>query len=79
MLYPKDYDESKNFYANILSFEIHKEWEKGIILDTGSGVVDLFRTDSLKGTGIGISLEVSDLKKLLGEIKRSGRCCVSDP
>ncbi len=78
-LYPMKYDESYNFYKNILSFQIIKEWnrdseDRGVMFDTNAAVIELlYEGNPEKISGCNLSLEVKDVKRLFEKIKNEGK------
>ncbi len=70
-LYVNNFEKVKDFYANILQFPIANEWnrgvdDKGIMFDTGSGIIELLSPDEnyVPVQGCDVSLEVIDVHAL---------------
>lgn len=38
-----EYERVKAFYAGVLQLPVCREWPNGIMLDTGSGIIEIFR------------------------------------
>ena len=36
------FEKAKDFYLNILGFSIGREWPEGIMIDSGSGLLEIF-------------------------------------
>lgn len=37
-----DFQNAKDFYINVLGLTVRREWREGIMLDTGSGLIEIF-------------------------------------
>ena len=37
-----EYEKTISFYKDILDIPVVREWDKGIMLDTGSGIIEIF-------------------------------------
>jgi len=76
MLYVKDFDGMRKFYEEILCFPVLKSWDrgpqdKGIMFDTGSGIIELLlpKEEWQPIQGCKVSLEVKDVRALWNELK----------
>ena len=98
-LYPKNYQVCLKFYRDILLFPIINEWDradndKGVMFDTGAGIIELLYEDSPKIiAGCDISIEVKDVWKLFDKLRKHPKImhpirknawgdtsfCISDP
>ena len=38
-----EFEKAKDFYLNVLGFSAAREWPEGIMIDTGSGLLEIFR------------------------------------
>lgn len=38
----KEYNDEKKFYGEILGLPVKREWNSGIMFDTGSGIIEIF-------------------------------------
>lgn len=70
-LYVKDFDKEREFYEILLAFPIINSWDrgendKGIMFDTGKGIIELLSPESEHKSfaGVDLSLEVDDVNKL---------------
>lgn len=77
-LYPKKYYECREFYKKALKFPIVNEWDrsskdKGVMFDTGAGIIELMRKGMPRKSGCDISLEVKDVWKLYGKMKKKSK------
>lgn len=70
-LYPKDFDTVRNFYENLLTYPVTKEWnrgneDKGVMFDTGGAIIELLtpEADYTPIQGMDLSLGVADVATL---------------
>lgn len=49
----EEYEKTIDFYKNILGIPVAREWQAGIMLDTGNGIVEIFNDgDDASGKGV---------------------------
>ena len=49
----EEYEKTIDFYKNILEIPVAREWQAGIMLDTGNGIVEIFNDgDDAPGKGV---------------------------
>ena len=49
----EEYEKTIDFYKNILGIPVVREWQAGIMLDTGNGIVEIFNDgDDAAGKGV---------------------------
>ena len=49
----EEYEKTIDFYKNILGIPVAREWQAGIMLDTGNGIVEIFNDgDDAPGKGV---------------------------
>ena len=49
----EEYEKTIDFYKNILGIPVTREWQAGIMLDTGNGIVEIFNDgDDAPGKGV---------------------------
>ncbi|HEY9773411.1 MAG TPA: VOC family protein [Planktothrix sp.] len=75
-LYVKNFDGMARFYEETLGFEPVDSWDngpddRGVLLDTGSGIVEIISAGSLYAPvqGCDVSLEVDDVWGLWEELQ----------
>ena len=65
----------KDFYINILGMKICREWQKGIMLDTGNGLIEIF-TDAEGEHCLGairhFALLTDDVDEITSKVKSAG-------
>ncbi len=75
MLYPSDFSRSKQFYGEVISWPIQFEWDtdesKGVMFDTGCGVIELLwkSAGKTKCETFNLSLRVTDVWSLWPKMK----------
>ena len=49
----EEYEKVVDFYSTILEIPVVRQWNEGIMLDTGKGLIEIFNNgDSLEGQGV---------------------------
>jgi len=75
MLYPSNYSRSKQFYAEIIGWPVQFEWDseesKGVMFDTGCGIIELLWESAGQRPceTISVSLRVADVWSLWPKMK----------
>ena len=74
-------DEVIHFYKDILELEVCNEWDTGIMINTGAGIIEVFHNGktSPKGTIRHFALEVTDTFALTQRIKNAGYEVIVEP
>ena len=44
----EEFERARDFYLHVLGFSAVREWQKGIMIDSGGGLIEIFRS----GAGI---------------------------
>ena len=47
---PEKFNEAKRFYTELLGLKIAREWENGVMIDTGAGMIEIFSDGEGNGT-----------------------------
>jgi catechol 2,3-dioxygenase-like lactoylglutathione lyase family enzyme len=75
MIYTPTIEISLNFYQSVLGFKIVEEFEHGVMLDTGSSIIELLKTEDLEKISlyskVSLSLEVDDVYELWEKLQKS--------
>jgi catechol 2,3-dioxygenase-like lactoylglutathione lyase family enzyme len=76
MLYPKDFDRVRNFYNNVLGYDVVKEWDRGVddrgvMFSVGGVTLELLTSpDEYEPVqNAALSLKVGDVNALFESIK----------
>ena len=65
----------KEFYLNILGLTICREWEDGMMIDTGNGYIEIFTNQAGEhqlGVIRHLALLTDDVDSMISEVKKSG-------
>ena len=38
----EEYEKARNFYLDVLGFSVVREWPEGVMIDSGSGLLEIF-------------------------------------
>ena len=69
------FEKAKDFYLNILGFSVRREWPEGIMIDSGSGLLEIFSTgDGNRNTGAirHIAFATDDADSIAEKVKAAG-------
>lgn len=69
------FSRAKDFYLNILGLSLKREWPEGIMIDTGSGLIEIFcngNGSTTKGAIRHFALLTDDVDGLAQRIKSAG-------
>ena len=70
-----EYERVKKFYSEILGLKIIKECESCLLLDTGNGIVEIFRNgteEAVRGVIRHFAFAVDDVKKCVDVVSWAG-------
>lgn len=70
-----EYERVKKFYSEILGLKIIKECEACLLLDTGSGIVEIFRNgteEAVRGVIRHFAFAVDDVKECVDAVSGAG-------
>ena len=71
----EDLDKVKDFYITTLGMSICREWDDGLMIDTGGGLIEIFTTgegEHGKGSIRHIALCTDNVDAVIESVKRSG-------
>ncbi len=74
-------DKVLYFYRDILELDVCNKWDTGIMIDTGSGIIEIFHNGEVspKGTIRHFALDVTDTKALTERIRNAGYEIIKEP
>ena len=74
-------DKVLYFYRDILELDVCNEWDTGIMIDTGSGIIEIFHNGEVspKGTIRHFALSVTDTKSLTERVRNAGYDVITEP
>ena len=69
------------FYRDILGLDIYNKWDTGIMINTGSGIIEVFHNGEIspKGTIRHFALSVTDAKVLTERVRSAGYDVITEP
>ena len=70
-----------DFYCNVLKLEVRREWNRGVMIDTGNGLIEIFNNqkgESSKGSIAHFALLCDDAEKLTEDIRKAGYKVISE-
>lgn len=71
----EDFDKAKGFYIDTLGLSIYREWQDGIMIDTGTGIIEIFCNGEgirTKGAICHFALLTDNVDELSDRIKAAG-------
>ena len=71
----KEYKEEIHFYKDILGIPVVRSWDAGIMLDTGSGIIEIFsdgQENLPQGTIRHFALATDDVDACVDAVKKAG-------
>ena len=71
----EELEKAKDFYLNILGFSVVREWPEGIMLDSGCGLLEIFRTGAgirTKGAIRHVAFSTDDVDGIIAKVKAAG-------
>ncbi|MBR7038037.1 MAG: VOC family protein [Oscillospiraceae bacterium] len=69
------YERAKQFYLGVLGLTVKREWPEGIMLDTGAGLIEIFRSGGgarICGAVRHFALAADDVDTLADRIAAAG-------
>ena len=68
-------DRVRDFYVRVLGMNVCREWDEGIMIDSGSGYIEVFSTgegEHRKGAVRHIAFQTDDVDGLADRIRQAG-------
>ena len=79
---PENLAAVKAFYCDLLSLKVVREWPDGIMIDTGSGMIEVFSSgEGIRAQGAirHLALNTDDVDACIGRIRRAGYPVIVEP
>ena len=70
-----EFEKARAFYLDLLGFKVKREWPEGIMLDTGSGYLEIFRNGAgIRGKGAirHIAFLTDDVDEIADNVRNAG-------
>lgn len=71
----QEYERALRFYCDVLGMEIARSWAEGVMIDTGSGMIEIFSngTERLEKGIIGhFALRTDDVEECVKAVRNAG-------
>ncbi len=71
----EEFDRARDFYLNVLMFSAVREWPEGIMIDSGSGLLEIFCNGSgikTKGAIRHVAFSTDDVDTIIAKVKAAG-------
>lgn len=71
----EEFDEVRAFYINLLGFCVFREWDEGIMIDTGNIMLEIFSNGAgirTKGALRHIAFATDDVDGIIAKVKEAG-------
>ena len=71
----EDFRRAKDFYLNVLGFSVRREWAGGVMIDTGSGLIEIFHGGAgirAKGAIRHVAFASDDVDGIAERVKQAG-------
>ena len=72
----EEYVAVRAFYTELLRIPVLTEWEMGILLDTGAGIVEIFQDETAEKLGQGVirhfAFAVKDVEACVAAVRAGG-------
>lgn len=70
-----EFDRAKDFYMNVLGFNLVREWAEGVMIDAGNCLVEIFNNDlniNSRGTIRHVAFAVDDVDGIISRVRQAG-------
>ena len=71
----EEFGQAQDFYLNLLGFTIRREWPEGIMIDSGDGLLEIFRNGPgirSKGAIRHIAFATDDVDGIADRVRKAG-------
>ena len=71
----EEFDRARDFYLNVLGFSVVREWPEGIMIDSGSGLLEIFSNGEgirTKGAIRHIAFSTDDVDGITAKVRTAG-------
>ncbi len=78
----EQYEKTIDFYQNLLGLSVRHRWEKGCLLDTGSGIVEIFPNAEKElpdGTIQHVAFACEDVDGTVEAVRKAGYMITKEP
>ena len=78
----EEMEKVKDFYVRILGMHICREWESGVMIDSGSGLIEVFSNgegEHIKGAIRHIAFLTDDVDETVSRVRNAGYTIFVEP
>lgn len=78
----EDFQRAKEFYCGVLGLSVKREWPEGILLDTGSGLIEIFSNgegETGRGAVRHFALAARDVDRCVEAVRQAGCRILAEP
>ena len=78
----EELNRAKHFYLTVLGFSVVREWPEGMLIDSGSGLIEIFGSGAgirTKGAIRHVAFSTDDVDGIVEKVKASGYEVFIDP
>lgn len=71
----EEFDRARDFYQNVLGFSVVREWPEGIMIDSGSGLLEIFCNGAgikAKGAIRHTAFATDDVDGIVAKVRAAG-------
>lgn len=72
---PKAFEQSKEFYIELLGLRLKREWAEGIMIDAGNCLIEIFNNgvgDRVRGAIRHIAFAATDVDQVIAKVREAG-------
>ena len=78
----EEFENARAFYCGVLGLTVKQEWPEGMMIDTGCGLIEIFRTGPgirEKGAVRHFALAVDDVDACVEKVRQAGYPILIEP
>ena len=71
----EEFDQARDFYLNVLGFSVVREWAEGVMIDSGSGLLEIFSNGAgikTKGAIRHVAFSTDDVDHIVAKVRNAG-------
>ncbi len=71
----EEFGKAKDFYLNVLGFSVAREWAEGVMIDSGCGMLEIFRNAAgIRSLGAirHVAFSADDVDGIVSRVKAAG-------
>ena len=71
----EEFERAMDFYLNVLGFSVVREWQEGVMIDSGSGLIEIFRNGAgikSKGAIRHVAYSTDNVDRIAAKVRAAG-------